>query len=75
VPIVLKYGSLNLLELNGPVQACNGMALPLHLPFSVVDCKQFFLMFIGSKRTDDLVDMMHIDFVRSLRKQVFKICL
>ena len=29
VPIVLKYGSLNLLEPSGSVQACNGIALPL----------------------------------------------
>ena len=29
VPIVLKSGSLNLLEASGPVQACNGIALPL----------------------------------------------
>jgi len=28
VPTVLKSGSLNLLELSGPVQACNGTALP-----------------------------------------------
>jgi len=28
VPIVLKSGSLNLLEPLGPVQACNGIALP-----------------------------------------------
>jgi len=28
VPIVLKSGRLKLLELSGPVQACNGMALP-----------------------------------------------
>jgi len=28
VPIVLKSGSLNLLEPSGPVQACNGIALP-----------------------------------------------
>ena len=27
VPIVLKSGSLNLLELSGPVKACNGIAL------------------------------------------------
>jgi len=31
VPIVLKSGSLNLLEPSGPVQACNGIALPLLL--------------------------------------------
>ena len=29
VPIVLKSGSPNLLEPSGPVQACNGIALPL----------------------------------------------
>ena len=29
VPIVLKYGSLNLLEPSGSVQTCNGIALPL----------------------------------------------
>jgi hypothetical protein len=28
-PIVLKSGSLNLLEPSGPVEACNGIALPL----------------------------------------------
>ena len=31
VPIVLKSGSLNLLQPSGPVQACNGIALPLPL--------------------------------------------
>ena len=29
MPIVLKSGSLKLLEHSGPVQACNGIALPL----------------------------------------------
>jgi hypothetical protein len=33
MPTVLKSGSLNLLEPYGPVQACNGIALPL--PYSV----------------------------------------
>ena len=31
VPIVKKSGSLNFLESCGPVQACNGTALPLPL--------------------------------------------
>jgi hypothetical protein len=31
VPIVLKFGSLNLLEPSGPVQGCAGIALPLPL--------------------------------------------
>ena len=33
VPIVLKYGSLNLLEPSGPAQACIGIAL--QLPFTM----------------------------------------
>jgi len=32
VPIVFISGSLSLLEPSGPVQACNGIALPLPLP-------------------------------------------
>jgi hypothetical protein len=35
VPIFLKSRSLSLLEPSGPVQACNGIALPLPLPFIV----------------------------------------
>jgi len=37
--IVLKYGSLNLLEPSGPVQACNGIALPL--PLSIYPSGEF----------------------------------
>jgi len=29
MPVILKSGSLSLLETPGPVQACNGIALPL----------------------------------------------
>jgi hypothetical protein len=36
VPIVLKSGSLNPLELSGPVKACNVIDLPLPLPYK--DC-------------------------------------
>ena len=43
MPIVLKSGSLNLLEPSGPVQACNGIALP--------SCENSVLgMVFGSKR-------------------------
>jgi hypothetical protein len=38
MPNVLKSGSLNLLEPSGPVQACNGIALPLHTASSIL-CK------------------------------------
>jgi hypothetical protein len=38
VPIVLKSGSLNLLESSGPVQACNGIALTLLIRPSELSC-------------------------------------
>ena len=38
MPIILKSGSLNLLEPSGPVQACNGIALPLpHISNDLLD--------------------------------------
>ena len=42
MPIVLKSGSLNLLEPSGPVQGCTGIALPLLLPL---------LIFVGRPMT------------------------
>jgi hypothetical protein len=33
VPIVLKSGNVNFLEPSGPVQACNGIALPFTAPY------------------------------------------
>ena len=32
--VVMKSGNLNFLELSGPLQACNGTALPLPLPIA-----------------------------------------
>ena len=34
--VVTKSGNLNFLEASGPVQACNGTALPLPLPFWIL---------------------------------------
>jgi hypothetical protein len=46
MPIFLKSGYLNLLEPYGPVQACNGIALPyLYLTLNelvVLDCYQLY---------------------------------
>ena len=48
MPIVLKFGSLNLLEASGPVQAYTGVALPLHvMTFLFVT----FLWLFCAKRT------------------------
>jgi len=44
MPIVLKPGSLNLLETSGPVQACNGFVLP----FFFLDKQEFFLRSCGT---------------------------
>ena len=46
VPTVLKSGSLNLLAPLGPVQACNGIALPLPLPLLCWQF-QFTALFFG----------------------------
>jgi hypothetical protein len=49
VPIVLKSGSLNLLEPSGPVKACNGIALPftaiikLHSYTLIIDSIDFLI--------------------------------
>ena len=50
VPIVVKFGSLNLLEPSGPVQGCNGIAIP-----SYVNLKDFvfFLFVVFSQGTED----------------------
>ena len=36
VPIVLKSGSLNLLEPSGPVQACNGIAFKVGIQWNTI---------------------------------------
>jgi hypothetical protein len=57
VPIVLKYGSLNLLELSGPVQAC-GIALPLSLSLiNALTCKNEILL-TNAVEVKDLSDMV-----------------
>jgi hypothetical protein len=43
VPIVLKSGSLNLLEPPGPVQACNGIALPFPIHLTLFFSLRFTL--------------------------------
>jgi hypothetical protein len=46
VPIFLKSGRLNLLEPSGPVQACNGIALP----FAVEHGKQMYHKYYYEQR-------------------------
>ena len=46
MPIVLKSGNLNLLEPSGPMQVCNGIALPL--PFSYFETQQAKVILVNS---------------------------
>jgi len=47
VPIVLKSGGLNLLEPSGPVQTCNGIALPfLHIAYSDSQRSYVFILYV-----------------------------
>jgi hypothetical protein len=51
VPTVLKSGSLNLLETSGPVQTCNGIALPFYIqsvkPENVQLCSEMHFHFVN----------------------------
>jgi len=62
VPIVLKSGSLSLLELSGPVQACNGIALHF---FTMIELRIYkqnlsssFLHFCGSGQLSQCSDWL-----------------
>jgi hypothetical protein len=69
VPIVLKSGSLNLLEPSGPVQACNGTALP----FTVVLTLTVVILF--SSGYDGLVARISVNVVSEevITNQVLKV--
>jgi hypothetical protein len=71
VPIVLKSGSLNLLEHSGAVQTCNGIALTLLylLLFVLINIQDeihvsgkvfFFVLFLVNRR---LKNMRHSSFL------------
>jgi hypothetical protein len=51
VPIVLKSVSLNLLEPSRPVQACNGIALPLLLPLRGENSKKKYFKLRQNNRS------------------------
>ena len=60
VLIVLKSGSLNLLEPSGPVQACNGIALPL--PYISMRFGSFWGTFWSSIAAGISVQIHHQNF-------------
>jgi hypothetical protein len=55
MPIVLKSGSLSLLEPSGPVQACNGIALPSE-PSVNVGLRQTALLHYPNLACETVVD-------------------
>ena len=54
VPIVLKSGSLNILEPSGPVQACNGIAFLLYLNRVLTVISFSTIVFVFGKVKDPL---------------------
>jgi hypothetical protein len=54
VLIVLKSKSLNLLEPSGPVQACNGIALPDHKHWGFDHLKVGGKKYVRSLRVDEM---------------------
>jgi hypothetical protein len=61
MPVVWKSGNLNILEPSGPVQACNGIALPfynfifLHFPLSGQSNNSYrFCLYLIADVVDDL---------------------
>jgi len=55
VPIVLKSGSLNLLEPYGPVQACNGIVLYVYIKGAFVGVMSGQFNLLRDFRTSQLV--------------------
>jgi hypothetical protein len=68
----MKSGNLNFLEPSGPLQACNGTALPLPLPYEVTQVIQMQLLV-----TQFTIKMFHIGFMQVLilllKSQYYKI--
>jgi hypothetical protein len=62
VLIVLKSGSLNLLEPSRPVQACNGIALPPHSMESIV---KICILLTTSVLIQSSADFCHLRFTDS----------
>ena len=55
--IVLKSWRLNLLEPSGPVQDCNGIALPLPLPLHRALCEEQDAARLYGRNTDALYEV------------------
>ena len=71
VPTVLKSGSLNLLEPSGPVQACNGIALPLpllQLQVSLIPSIQHFRDKMGALIGPSPALCIHFEHVHFTKK-------
>ena len=67
VLIVLKSGSLNLLEPSGPVQECNGIALPLTLPLLLLWCRVDFKLVPYIKRETQILGVSEQDSEKRLQ--------
>jgi hypothetical protein len=83
VPKVMKIQSLNLPDPQGPVQACSGTTLPLHLPLLTVAYYSFIVILMLwceiSQKTQTGIIMMYHEFLftcsQSLHVTWFMDCL
>ena len=62
MPTVLKTGSLNLLEPSGPVQVCNGIALPIILETGDQLKPEIVTLYEGTMAGFDTADQMRSTF-------------
>jgi len=70
VPNVLKSGNLNLLEPPGPVQACNGIALPLSLYIYKNECLYVCLYLIQNHISEPIGSKLCTHLPRGLEETV-----
>ena len=71
MPIVLKSGNLNLLEPSGPVQACNGIALPfLLLVLLSVSCHQSSILVDSALTKSEFCSLLMASLNKTLKSVI-----
>jgi hypothetical protein len=70
VPIVLKSGSLNLLEPSGPVKACNGIALPFMSCYVILYYMILLIETYNPKKVERRVDVKLYSFLTWAQDEV-----
>ena len=69
MPTFLKSGKLNFLEPSGPVQACNGIALPFY-SFQMVTFASLLSLFVTVYACSYMKDRYCVTLLRSVKVKV-----